>query len=169
MNPTQPGPQNDVTLSHLNEQGEAHMVDVGGKQVSSRQAVAEGFISMPTELIATLDRLKKGNAYEVARLAGMMAAKKTADLIPLCHTLPLDKVKLHFESETARVRVTCTVACHARTGVEMEALTGVQVALLTLYDMGKAYARDMVIGPVRLLEKHGGKTGTWVANKSEAP
>lgn len=166
MNPNQSGSHNHVTLSHLNEQGEAHMVDVGGKSVSARQAVAEGFISMPPELIATLDRLKKGNAYEVARLAGMMAAKKTADLIPLCHTLPLDKVKLHFEREAARVRVTCTVACHARTGVEMEALTGVQVALLTLYDMGKAYARDMVIGPVRLLEKHGGKTGTWVADDS---
>ncbi|CAM2068139.1 cyclic pyranopterin monophosphate synthase MoaC [Sulfidibacter corallicola] len=156
-------------LTHLNAKGEARMVDVGAKAVTERRARAEGFISMPRELIERLDRLKKGNAYEIARLAGIMAAKKTHDLIPLCHVLPLDFVGLQFESrpEEGRVRVESEVRVSARTGVEMEALTAVQVALLTLYDMGKSVTKGMVIGPVRLLHKSGGKSGDWRAASPE--
>ena len=150
-------------LTHLNERGEAQMVDVGSKPVTARLARAEGFISMPPALIGQLTELKKGNAYEIARLAGIMAAKKTAELIPLCHALPLDRVSLSFHPDpiAGRVRVAAEASCHARTGVEMEALTAVSVALLTLYDMGKSLARDMEIGAVRLLHKSGGKSGTW--------
>ena len=151
-------------LTHLNEEGEAHMVDVSAKPVTSRLAIAEGFISMPQSLIAELSRLKKGNAYEIARLAGIMGAKKTQDLIPLCHSLGLDHVGLTFEPLDGKVRVVAEARCHGRTGVEMEAMTAVSVALLTLYDMGKAVARDMELGPVRLLEKAGGKSGHWRRN-----
>lgn len=150
-------------LTHLNEKGESRMVDVGAKAVTHRAARAEGFITMPGSLIETLDALKKGNAYEVARLAGIMGSKKTADLIPLCHSLPMDGLDIQFEPnpQEGRVRVIAEARCHGRTGVEMEAMTAVSVALLTLYDMGKAVARDMEIGPIRLLEKKGGKTGHW--------
>jgi len=150
-------------LTHLNEAGEARMVDVGDKAVTAREAGAEGYIAMPGRLIEQLDRLKKGNAYEIARLAGIMAAKRTWELVPLCHQINLDKVALDFEPDVAaqRVRVVGTVRCHGRTGVEMEALNAVSVALLTLYDMGKAVAREMEIGPVRLITKRGGKSGEW--------
>lgn len=150
-------------LTHLNEAGEAHMVDVSAKPVTARLAIAEGFISMPPSLIEELSHLKKGNAYEIARLAGIMGAKKTQDLIPLCHSLGLDHVGLRFEPlpEENKVRVIAEARCHGRTGVEMEAMTAVSVALLTLYDMGKAVARDMELGPIRLLEKAGGKSGHW--------
>ena len=157
-------------LTHLNERGEAQMVDVGNKDVTRREATAEGYITMPPSLIRTLDRLKKGNAYEIARLAGIQAAKKTFELIPLCHNLSLDKVAVAFEpdAEAGRVRVIGTARCHGRTGVEMEALNAVSVALLTLYDMGKAVAREMEIGPVRLLTKQGGKSGNWRRGEQEA-
>lgn len=154
-----------MELTHLNSKGEAHMVDVGEKAVTTRIARAEGFIRMPAELIRQLETLKKGNAFEVARLAGIMGAKRTADLIPLCHPLPLDKVGVIFESrpEEGLVRVEAEARCHARTGVEMEALTALNVALLTLYDMGKAVARDMEIFGIRLIYKSGGKSGTYTA------
>ncbi|MDJ0837624.1 MAG: cyclic pyranopterin monophosphate synthase MoaC [Acidobacteriota bacterium] len=152
-----------MALTHLNEKGEAHMVDVSAKQVTVREAVAEGYITMPASLIEQLDRLKKGNAYEIARIAGIMGAKKVQELIPLCHGLNLDHIGVQFESDTAKeeVRVVATARCHGRTGVEMEALTAVNVALLTLYDMGKAVARDMEISRIRLLSKTGGKSGDW--------
>lgn len=152
-------------LTHLNEKGEARMVDVGGKEITARLARAEGFISMSVHLIRQLGTLKKGNAYEIARLAGIMGAKKTPDLIPLCHDLNLDNVSLTLEpdEERCRIRVTSEARCRGRTGVEMEALTAVSVALLTLYDMGKAVDRGMEISGVRLLYKSGGKSGTWEA------
>ncbi len=154
-------------LTHLNEKGESRMVDVGDKPITHRTAVAEGFISMPPSLIETLDQLKKGNAYEVARLAGIMGAKKTPDLIPLCHSLPMDGVDIEFKPnpQQGRVRVLATARCHGKTGVEMEAMTAVSIALLTLYDMGKAAARDMELGPIRLLEKKGGKSGHWTRSQ----
>ena len=150
-------------LTHLNEKGESRMVDVGGKSVTMRFAVAEGYISMPPALIETLSSLKKGNAYEIARLAGIMGSKRTSDLIPLCHPVALDQSALEFEpdAEAGQVRIVAAVRCHGRTGVEMEALTAVTLALLTLYDMGKAVAKEMEIGPVRLLKKTGGKSGDW--------
>ncbi len=152
-----------MELTHLDEKGESRMVDVAAKPVTARMARAEGSISMPPSLVEKLSTLKKGNAYEVARLAGIMAAKKTHELIPLCHGLALDYVGLTFTPlpEKGKVSVEAEARCHGRTGVEMEAMTAVSVALLTLYDMGKAVARDMVIGPVRLLEKAGGKSGHW--------
>lgn len=154
-----------MKLTHLNEKGEAHMVDVGSKDVTARVATAEGFIRMPAQLISELERLKKGNAFEIARIAGIMGAKRTSDLIPLCHPLPLDKVGIKFEPnmDEGFVRVEAEARCHARTGVEMEALTALNVALLTLYDMGKALARDMEIYGIRLIFKSGGKSGTYQA------
>lgn len=156
-------------LTHLNERGEAHMVAVGDKPVTARSARAEGIIRMPASLVDQLATLAKGNAFEVARLAGIMAAKKTSELIPLCHNLPLDSVSVNFEPqpEQALVRVSAEAACHGRTGVEMEALTAASVALLTLYDMGKAVTRDMQIDAVRLVSKKGGKSGTWT--REDAP
>ena len=152
-------------LTHLNAAGEITMVDVGDKAVTTRTATAEGKIHMPPELVDTLERLKKGNALETARLAGIKAAKKTSDLIPLCHNLFLEKVGLTFETnrEEGWVRAEATVRCTAKTGVEMEALTAVNVALLTLYDMGKAAARDMYLDGIRLLPKEGGASGTYTA------
>jgi cyclic pyranopterin phosphate synthase len=150
-------------LTHLNEKGEARMVDVGEKDITLRVARAEGFIYMPVELIEKLNQLKKGNAYEIARLAGIMGAKKTADLIPLCHSLMLDSVSLEFEPqpEQSRVRVLAESRCHGKTGIEIEALAAVSVALLTLYDMGKAVARGMTISGIGLLHKSGGRSGVW--------
>ncbi len=139
------------------------MVDVGTKAITARLARAEGFIAMPSHLIDRLTTLKKGNAYEVARLAGIMGAKKTADLIPLCHNLDLDNVSLKFQPDPdkGRVRVQAEARCHGRTGVELEALTAVSVALLTLYDMGKAVERGMEITGIKLLHKSGGKSSAW--------
>lgn len=153
-------------LTHLNAKGEARMVDVGAKPISCRLARAEGFIHMPSSLILQLSSLKKGNAFEVARLAGIMAAKKTCDLIPLCHNLSLDKVALIFEPNPDQgwVRVESEARCQARTGVEMEALTALNIALLTLYDMGKAVARDMHMDGIRLIFKSGGKSGEYSAS-----
>nr|VFK40107.1 MAG: cyclic pyranopterin monophosphate synthase subunit MoaC [Candidatus Kentron sp. SD]VFK45398.1 MAG: cyclic pyranopterin monophosphate synthase subunit MoaC [Candidatus Kentron sp. SD] len=150
-------------LTHLNEKGEARMVDVGDKAVTARVAQAEGFILMPVDLIRRLTALKKGNAYEIARLAGIMGAKKTSGLIPLCHNLNLDNVSLKFEpdEEQGRVRVLAEAKCQGRTGVELEALTAVSIALLTLYDMGKAVERGMEITGIRVLHKSGGKSGVW--------
>ena len=156
-----------ATLSHFDPSGQAHMVDVGAKAETGRVAIAEGWIRMQPatfELVRS-GTAKKGDVIGVARLAAIMAANKTADLIPLCHPIALTHVSAEFEMDEAGSRVGCRarVECSGKTGVEMEALTAVQVGLLTIYDMCKAVDRGMVIEAVRLLEKHGGKSGSFVA------
>ncbi len=154
-------------LTHIDESGAAHMVDVGDKAVTTRTAIAEGSVTMKPETLALIrDGLaKKGDVLATARIAGIMAAKKTHELIPLCHPLLLTKVTLDVDFDDAlpglRLRALARVA--GQTGVEMEALTAVSVAALTVYDMAKAVDRGMVIGGVRLLEKSGGKSGEWHA------
>lgn len=152
-------------LTHLDETGAAHMVDVAGKAVTSREAIATGRITMSREAAAAIaaGSVKKGDVLATARIAGIMAAKKTADLIPLCHPLPLTRVGVDLAPDETGVTVTATAATEAQTGVEMEALTAVSVALLTLYDMAKALDKAMVIGDIRLLSKKGGKSGDWTA------
>jgi cyclic pyranopterin phosphate synthase len=152
-------------LTHLNESGEAHMVDVGGKPATAREAVAEGRIRMQP---ATLRLIlagghKKGDVLAVARVAGIMAAKKTAELIPLCHPIALTRVEIELVPDEKQNAVLCRAltATTSPTGVEMEALTAVQVALLTIYDMCKAVDRGMTITDVGLVSKTGGKSGTW--------
>ena len=155
-------------LNHFTAQGEAHMVDIADKDITHRSATAAGKITM---LDATLDHIragdhKKGDVLGIARIAGIMAAKRTSDLIPLCHPLALTKVTIDFvtHSEPASVSCTATVETQGKTGVEMEALTALQIALLTIYDMCKAVDRGMRIDEVRLLEKRGGKSGHWQGN-----
>jgi cyclic pyranopterin phosphate synthase len=154
-------------LTHFDDQGQAHMVDVSMKPVTDRTAVAEGCVVMTAETLAliTEGRAKKGDVLGVARLAGIMAAKKTADLIPLCHPLPITKVALDLTPDPALpgIRVTATVKTGGQTGVEMEALTAVSVACLTIYDMVKAVEKGMRIEGIRLRLKEGGKSGRWVA------
>jgi cyclic pyranopterin phosphate synthase len=154
-------------LSHFDPSGQAHMVDVGAKAETGRIAIAEGWIRMEPATFALVKSgtAKKGDVIGVARLAAIMAAKKTSDLIPLCHPIALTHVSAEFDLDEAGSRVGCRtrVECSGKTGVEMEALTAVQVALLTIYDMCKAVDRGMVIESVRLLEKHGGKSGSFVA------
>jgi len=152
-------------LTHLDDQGAARMVDVGGKAETAREAVASGRISMTAEAARAIrdGAVAKGDVLAVARVAGIMAAKKTADLIPLCHPLPLSRVTLDLAPDDSGVTVTATCATDARTGVEMEALTATSVALLTLYDMAKALDKRMVIGEIRLLRKTGGKSGDFTA------
>jgi cyclic pyranopterin monophosphate synthase len=156
-------------LTHFDSSGQAHMVNVGEKPNTHRIAIATGTISM---LPATFDLVeagnhKKGDVLGIARIAGIQASKKTSDLIPLCHPLALSHVSLQFELDRASHSIRCQVQAETTgpTGVEMEALTAVQVALLTIYDMCKAVDRGMVMGDVKLLEKSGGKSGTWVADK----
>ncbi|WP_300496768.1 cyclic pyranopterin monophosphate synthase MoaC [uncultured Methylophaga sp.] len=152
-------------LTHFNQAGEAHMVDVGDKAVTQRKAVASGRIIMLPETLKLIEHgnHKKGDVLGIARIAGIMAAKRTSDLIPLCHPLALSKVTVEFEVDAANNAVNCQaeVATSGQTGVEMEALTAVQVALLTIYDMCKAVDRGMVISDVCLQEKAGGKSGHW--------
>ena len=152
-------------LSHFNTAGDAHMVGVGDKPESRRIAVAEGRIDMleGTLKLVAEGRHKKGDVLAVARVAGIMAAKRTAELIPLCHPLPLSRVDVDLAplADSAAIQCRVTVETVARTGVEMEALTAVQVALLTVYDMCKAVDRGMTIGKVRLVEKSGGRSGRW--------
>ena len=152
-------------LTHLDETGAARMVDVGGKPATARSATATGRIRMSAEALAALvdGSGPKGDALAAARVAGIMAAKRTADLIPLCHPLALDAVSVDFAVEADAIRVTATVSLTGRTGVEMEAMTAASVALLTLYDMGKALDKAMAIEGVRLLAKSGGKSGDWRA------
>lgn len=154
-------------LTHLDARGEAHMVDVGAKAITTREALAEGHISMaPATLALIRDGLaKKGDVIAVARLAGIMAAKKTHELIPLCHPLLLTKVSVEIEPDDALpgMRVVARARVSGQTGVEMEALTAVSVACLTIYDMAKAVDRAMQIGGIRLLEKSGGQSGDWRA------
>ena len=158
-------------LSHLNDSGEAHMVDVSDKESSMRQALAEGFVHMAGETlaIALQGEAKKGDVLGTARIAGIMAAKRTHDLIPLCHPLPLSSVKLDFEpsQEPPGIRVKARVKVTGPTGVEMEALTAVSVACLTIYDMLKAVDRAMSFSDIRLLEKSGGRSGTYNAQDKD--
>ncbi|MDT8757629.1 cyclic pyranopterin monophosphate synthase MoaC [Sphingomonas psychrotolerans] len=150
-------------LTHLDESGAAHMVDVGGKPVTAREAVAAGRITMSADAAAAIQAgaVKKGDVLATARIAGIMAAKKTAELIPLCHPLPLTRVAVDLAPDETGVTVTATAATEGKTGVEMEALTAASVALLTLYDMAKALDKSMIIGEIRLLSKKGGKSGDW--------
>lgn len=154
-------------LTHFDAQGQAHMVDVAAKASTHRVAVAEGRIAMQPATLALIQAgtAKKGDVLGIARIAGIQAAKKTSDLIPLCHPVALTRVTVEFdlEPEASRVRCRATAECNGQTGVEMEALSAVSVALLTVYDMCKAADRAMVISDVRLLEKIGGKSGHFVA------
>jgi cyclic pyranopterin monophosphate synthase len=151
-------------LTHFDDAGASRMVDVGGKVVTYRRAVASGLVRMEPNTLQTIENrgISKGNVYEVARLAGIQAAKRTWELIPLCHLLPLEKVEIGFETVDERtLRIVATVSTHAKTGVEMEGLTAVTVAALTVYDMCKAIDRGIVIGPFQLEQKSGGKSGEF--------
>jgi len=154
-------------LSHFDAQGAAHMVDVAGKDATRRIAVATGRIAMRPETLALVasGTAKKGDVLGVARVAAIQAAKRTSELIPLCHPIALTAVRVEFELDAAASAVECraTAETVGPTGVEMEALTAVSVALLTVYDMCKAVDRGMALGPIRLLEKHGGKSGSYIA------
>jgi cyclic pyranopterin monophosphate synthase len=154
-----------VDLTHLDASGAAHMVDVSAKADTVREAVAEGMITMAPAVIAAIRAgdIKKGDVLGTARIAGIMAAKQTSSLIPLCHPLPISSVSVEFDYTDTGVRVETRVRTAGKTGVEMEALTAASVALLTVYDMAKALDKGMVIGPVRLLAKSGGKSGDWIA------
>ncbi|MEM8827326.1 MAG: cyclic pyranopterin monophosphate synthase MoaC [Pseudomonadota bacterium] len=154
-----------MSLTHLNDAGEAHMVDISAKPMTKRVAVAEGRIDMSGDALAAImaGTVPKGDVLTTARIAGIMAAKKTADLIPLCHPLPLTGVTVDLETEEDGVRVVARASTSFGTGVEMEAMTAVSVALLTIYDMAKAIDNAMRIEGVRLLSKTGGKSGTWTA------
>ncbi len=165
MSNTDPSSQ---PLTHFDANGDARMVDVGGKDETDRVAVATGRIAMKPETLALVasGTAKKGDVLGVARIAAIQGAKRTSELIPLCHPVAITKVSvdLAIDEASSSVRCTATVATTGRTGVEMEALTAVQVCLLTVYDMCKAVDRGMTIGDVRLLEKRGGKSGTWTAD-----
>jgi cyclic pyranopterin monophosphate synthase len=154
-------------LTHFDASGQAHMVDVGDKPATKRSALASGVINMlPATLkLIQLGDAKKGDVLGVARIAAIQASKKTSDLIPLCHPIALTKVSITFEIDETATTITCTAQCDTtgQTGVEMEALTAVSVGLLTIYDMCKAADRGMTIGDIKLLEKHGGKSGDWLA------
>jgi cyclic pyranopterin phosphate synthase len=152
-------------LTHLDADGAAHMVDVGDKAVTRREAVATGHISMSVEALDAIraGAVKKGDVLAVARVAGIMAAKRTSDLVPLCHPLPITRVLLDLSPEGSGITAVATVATDGKTGVEMEALTAVSVALLTVYDMAKAIDKSMTIKDIRVLEKRGGRSGDWRA------
>lgn len=161
-----------MSLTHFDAQGQAHMVDVSAKPATARSAIAEGRVVMSAQTLALAQAgAAKGDVLGVARLAGIMAAKRTAELIPLCHPLPLDKVSLDLTPDPALpgIRITATARTTGRTGVEMEALTAVSVACLTVYDMLKAAQKDMRIDGIRLLEKTGGKSGDFHAPDLHSP
>lgn len=167
-----PGPaQESAPLTHVDPSGSARMVDVSAKAESERVAVAQGIVHMAPATLAAIKAgdAPKGDVLGTARLAGVLAAKQTAHLIPLCHTLLLSQVlvDLGLDEEIPGIVITATVRCQGKTGVEMEALTAVSVAALTVYDMAKALDRGMVIEGIRLLEKRGGKSGDWRADQSE--
>jgi cyclic pyranopterin phosphate synthase len=157
-------------LSHIDSHGKASMVDVGAKPITERTAIAEGVVRINAALEEAIRRndLAKGDLLAVARLAGIQAAKRTDELIPLCHSLPLDVVHVEATLEAGLVRIRATAKTHSRTGVEMEALTAVSVAALTVIDMGKAIDRSMVIEGIRVLEKHGGRSGSHVAPEARS-
>jgi cyclic pyranopterin phosphate synthase len=156
-------------FTHFDSAGQAHMVDVGDKAETRRIAVATGNIRMQAETLNMIlqGNSKKGDVLGIARIAGIQGTKRTSDLIPLCHPISLTKVSVEFEVDQAKNTIHCTVTTETvgRTGVEMEALSGVSVALLTIYDMAKAVDRGMVMSEIKLLEKQGGKSGQWVAGK----
>ena len=158
-------------LTHFNDTGDAHMVNVGGKKVTHRVAIAEGFISMKPDTLQTImaGTNKKGDVLGIARIAGIMAAKKTADLIPLCHPLPLTRVVIDLDADNDNNQIRCqaTTETNHITGVEMEALTAVQCTLLTIYDMCKAVDKGMEMKATRLIYKAGGKSGTWKAQSDK--
>ena len=162
----------DQTLTHFDAAGQAHMVDVGGKSETTRVARAAGSIFMKPETLALIQAgsAKKGDVLGIARIAAIQAAKRTGELIPLCHPIALTRVTADFAIDGAINAIHCrvTAECHGRTGVEMEALTATSVGLLTIYDMCKAVDRGMRIENLRLLEKSGGKSGHWVAGESAA-
>jgi len=159
----------DDQLNHFNQRGEAHMVDVGEKKVTQRRAVAEGTIRMQAETLLRIiqGEHKKGDVLGVARIAGVMAAKKTADLVPLCHPLQLTHVDIQLKTDEKNHSVHCLaeVKTAGQTGVEMEALTAVQISLLTIYDMCKAMDRGMSMTDINLVSKEGGKSGNWKSSK----
>ena len=150
-------------LTHLDDNGAAQMVDVSAKADTVREAVAEGWITMSTAALEAIREgsIKKGDVLATARIAGIMAAKKTSELIPLCHLLMLAKVTVTFSFEDSAIRTTALVRLTGQTGVEMEAMTAVSVSLLTIYDMAKALDKEMIVGDIRLLSKTGGKSGDW--------
>lgn len=158
----------DPSLTHIGPDGAARMVDVGGKPETERVAIAEGFVRISPDLERAVreNAVAKGNLLEVARLAGIQAAKRTDELIPLCHSLPLDCANVEATVEPGRIRLRAEARTHAKTGVEMEALTAVAVAALTVIDMGKAIDKGMVVEGVRLIEKRGGRSGTYRAEPS---
>ncbi len=158
-----------MSLTHIDSQGRAKMVDVAGKDVTLREAEAQAKVSVSSKVMSAilLENLPKGNVFATARIAGIQGAKKTADLVPLCHPLSLTSVTLEFAPDQDRLKIIilCKVKCTGRTGVEMEALTGVSIAALTLYDMVKGLDKGTVIQEVRLLSKSGGKSGDWLASE----
>ncbi len=155
----------ETAFTHIDAGGNAVMVDVGGKEITERRAVAAGRIRLSAECFSAVEKgaVKKGDVLSVAQVAGITGAKRTSDLIPLCHILSLDNCSVEFTMlpETREIEARCTVKCEGRTGVEMEALTGVSVALLTIYDMCKAIDKHMEISGIRLLEKSGGRSGEF--------
>lgn len=159
----------EFKLTHLDERGAADMVDVGGKPVSERSARAAGAVTMKPETLQLIreGEIKKGDVLSIARIAGIMAAKRTADLIPLCHPLPLEKIglELTINEPASAIEITASVKTSGKTGVEMEALTAVSAAALTIYDMAKAVDREMRITDIRLLEKRGGARGDYIAEE----
>jgi cyclic pyranopterin phosphate synthase len=160
-----------ANLTHFDDSGAGRMVDVGGKEVTDRRATAEAFVTLAPETLTLIlnKELAKGDVIEVARLAGIMGAKRTADLIPLCHPLGLDGVEVDIQPVDNRtLRISATARVQGRTGVEMEALTAASVAALTIYDMCKAVERGISIGPIRLLEKSGGRSGHWRRDQEDS-
>ena len=154
-------------LSHIDKDGNATMVDISEKNNSDRVAIASGLIEINKETLRLIESgdLKKGDVLTVAKIAAIQASKKTSSLIPLCHNINLNKIDIQFKIDTQENRIYCqsTVNCSGKTGVEMEALTAVTVALLTIYDMCKASDKNMLISEIKLIEKHGGKSGSWVS------
>ena len=150
-------------ISHLNKKGEAHMVNVGEKEISKRYAIAEGIVRVESTTIEKIkkDKLPKGDLFGTARIAGIMAAKKTSELIPLCHNLLISSVKIEIKLVKNDIYVLSSVKCDGKTGVEMEALTAVSVTCLTIYDMLKGLDKNAFIANIQLLEKSGGKSGDW--------
>lgn len=156
--------KSDRTFTHLSPKGAARMIDLTGKSPSLRSASAEAWVNIGSEIAAQLRKeggLAKGNVLETARIAGIIAAKKTPELIPMCHPLVLDVVEVEMQVLDDRVRIVSRVSCEGKTGVEMEALTAASVAALTVYDMVKSAGKGIEVGPIRLLEKEGGKSGRW--------
>lgn len=157
-----------MEFTHLDKNGNAIMVDVSEKPITSRSATATGFIQVNEEIIQSINDStnKKGDVLQVARIAAIMATKKTSELIPLCHGINLTKVSVDFEIQDTKIYANCTVKCDGKTGVEMEALTGVNIALLTIYDMCKAINKSMVISNIHLINKSGGKSGDFAWQES---